>query len=187
LRDVAWNCWRLECVDLYVGQEGCAPRKGIKRNRVGSAFLALDAELAFKETAFGLGSGSLAPNCGTSPSSCSPGACVSRRIESFFCAKRPAAKHAKQVSGNVERRGSERRRTTSQPPHPGFSAPRRMGAAQMGGSFGRGFRGATAGAFYGEEPGRGHERSDGIPSRDTRAFESSLSAVWSLRSASSSA
>src|SRR5579864_8918048 len=64
--------------------------------------------LAFKETAFGLRSGSLAPNCGTTASSCSPRACKSRRIERFFCAKKAAAEHAERGKvSTIGRRTSE--------------------------------------------------------------------------------
>src|SRR3979490_211820 len=43
--------------------------------------------LAFRETVLGLRRGSLPIRGETSPGACSPGARVSRRIETFFCTK----------------------------------------------------------------------------------------------------
>jgi hypothetical protein len=49
------------CADLYVRQ-AVGPARGNKRNCEGSALSGLDAVLALKETAFGLGCGGLASN-----------------------------------------------------------------------------------------------------------------------------
>lgn len=56
--------WRLGCAGLYVEQE-VEPRAREGKEE-GSALLALDAKLAVKVTAFGLGSGSLASSGETS-------------------------------------------------------------------------------------------------------------------------
>jgi hypothetical protein len=50
---MVWNRWRLGCADLCVGQE-VEPRAREGKERWGSALLTLGAELAVKETAFGL-------------------------------------------------------------------------------------------------------------------------------------
>jgi hypothetical protein len=55
LSGVAWNRWRLGCADLYVEQE-VEPRAREGKEE-GPALLVLDAELAVKVAAFGLGSG----------------------------------------------------------------------------------------------------------------------------------
>jgi hypothetical protein len=80
--------------------------------------------LPFKETAFGLGSRSLASNGETSKSCCSPRARVSRRIERFFCAKGATTPFVQAQRWNERCGGAARRAREKQSQNPHPSKPR---------------------------------------------------------------